>query len=203
VTRRVVLALLETLPWAPPGIPPAAWRAAMAEDMVDLIAPLAEADAGIAVAVEDRALAQAVAWPGMPVYELRVATVRAALAAAAADGYDQAAILAPDAPDLPALLIGKLLRPLGSRPVAFAPAADGGALGLASRLPAPDWLPDLPLEEITGVRLRERAPAPGDVAAAPGWHRQRGPADLARLDPALEGWEATRVVLQGAPRRPA
>jgi len=35
------------------------------------------------------------------------------------------------------------------------------------------------------------------VQVVPGWRRQRGPADLAALDPGLEGWEATRRLLLG------
>jgi hypothetical protein len=35
------------------------------------------------------------------------------------------------------------------------------------------------------------------VAAAPAWHRIRTPLDLQRLDPALDGWDATRALLAG------
>ena len=103
------------MPWAPPGTDPASWRRALAEDVVDLIASLAAADAAIAVGRREHDLAAAVAWPRMPVYELDVPTPRAALAAAAADGYEQAAVLAGDAPDVPGLLVGKLLQPLTTR----------------------------------------------------------------------------------------
>src|SRR5918997_4956379 len=145
--RRIVIGLLQPLSWHPPGVAPAAWRSAMAEDLADLISTLNEVDGAVAVPAGDGGLAEAVRWPGMRVYELTAVpassapALAAVLAAAAADGYQQAAVLAPDAPDLPGLLVGKLIRPLGSRTVAAAPATDGaGLLGVASRLPAPDWL---------------------------------------------------------------
>ena len=92
--------------------------------------------------------------------------------------------MAADAPDLPGMLIAKLLRPLTTRPAAAAPATGGpGLLGLAARLPAPEWLPAAGLDELTPQDLRRLAPRPADVARTPGWHRLRGPDDLARLDP--------------------
>ncbi len=194
--KRVAIALLGPVWWAPPGVDPLKWRAALAEDMVDLLASLAQVDAAIAVDTADSDLASAVAWPRMPVYALSRPTVGAALEAAADDGYTEAAVLAGDAPDLPGLLVGKLLRPLSTRTVSVAPALDSGLLGVAARLPAPAWLADLDLDADADT-LRAAAPTRSTVAAAPGWHRIRGPADLHRLDPALEGWAATRALLGG------
>jgi len=195
---RAVVALLAPIRWAPPGIDLAAFRTALAEDVVDLLATLAEVEPAIAVTAADRPLAAAVAWPGMRVYELSRPTVREALAAAAGDGHEQAAVLVPDAPDLPGLVVGKLLQPLTTRSVAAAPTLDGpGLLGLASRLPAPGWLPAVDLDATAPQDVRAAAPRPAEVAVTPGWHRVRGPADLYRLDPALEGWEATRALLGG------
>jgi hypothetical protein len=133
----------------------------------------------------------------MPIYDLPTHGVRAAFTAAAADGYDQAAVVASDAPDLPGLLLGKLLRPLTSRPVAVAPAAPGppGLLGVATRLPAPVWLPEVDLDTGGADPLRAAAPRPAEVAVSPGWRRVRGPEDLDTLDPAVEGWEITRALL--------
>jgi hypothetical protein len=194
--RRAVIALLVPVPWHPAGVDPAAWRAALAEDVVDLLAMLAEVEPAIAATPADRALAEAIAWPGMPIYEVPAATVRPVLAAAAADGFDQAAVIAADAADVPGLTLGKLLRPLTTRPVAAATAGpDGGLLGVAARLPAPAWLPDVDLDTGTTADLRRDAPGPGDVASAPAWRRLRGPADVATLDPAVEGWDTTRVLL--------
>jgi hypothetical protein len=195
--KRIVIALLGPVRWAPPGIDPHKWRIALAEDVVDLLATLAQADAAIAVDTADRDLATAVAWPRMPVYALSRPTPRAALEAAAADGYTEAAVLPGDVPDLPGLLVGKLLQPLSTRTLAVAPAHDGGLLGIAVQLPAPAWLPEIDLDTGAVDDVRAAAPRRSVVAATPGWHRVRGPEDLGRLDPALEGWAATRTVLGG------
>ena len=194
MSARLVVLYLSAPAWAPPGVDPLGWRAALAEDTVDLLATLAEVTSAVAAADRDQGLAEAIVWPGMPVYTMPELTVRGILSAAAADGYEQAAVIAPDAPDLPAMLIGKLLRPLTSRPLAVAPAVTGGLLGVATRLPVPDWLPDLDLTaEVTSVKAA--APRPGLVSVVPGWHRLDGPEGLSRLDPGLEGWEATRALL--------
>ncbi|WP_425567764.1 hypothetical protein [Plantactinospora mayteni] len=190
--------MLGPVAWAPPGTDPARWRSALAEDVVDLVATLAEVEPAIAATAPDRPLAEAVAWPGMPVYDLPTNRVGTALDAATRDGYDQAAVLAADAPDVPGLILGKLLRPLTSRAVAVAPATPGpGLLGLAARLPAPDWLPELDLDTSDVELVRAAAPRTAEVAVAPGWRRLRTPADLATLDPAVEGWDTTRVLLGG------
>jgi hypothetical protein len=195
VTRRVVVVLLTPVSWAPPGTSAEHWRRALAEDVVDLVASLAAADAAIATGRDDAGLAAGIAWPGMPVYS--AGTARAALERAAADGYDQAAVLTGDAPDLPGLLVGKLLQPLGTRHAAVAPARNGGLIGVASRLPVPEWFPDLDLDAAQAADLRGAAPRRALVAETPGWHRLRGPADLARLDPGLDGWDTTRTLLAG------
>jgi hypothetical protein len=195
VSGRVVAALLTPVTWAPPGISPAEWRRALAEDVVDLLSTLAAADGAIAAGPADLDLARAVAWPGMPIFEVSPPTPSAVLRAAADAGYELAAVLAADAPDLPGMLVGKLLQPLTSRQAAVAPAVDGGLLGVASRLPVPDWLPDVDLEATHPEEIRAAAPRRAVVAVTPGWHRLRGPADLARLDPALEGWDTTRALL--------
>jgi hypothetical protein len=197
MTRRIVIALLNPVSWAPPGVDLSAWREALAEDVVDLIAPLAVADTAIAVTAEDHALATAVAWPGMPVYTISKPTFAAALDAAAGDEFEQAAVLPADAPDLPGLLVGKLIQPLTTRYAAAAPATGGGLLGVAARLPVPEWFPDLDPDGAAPADLRGAAPRRAMVAETPGWHRLRGPQDLGRLDPALEGWSATRSLLGG------
>ncbi|MFI7604210.1 hypothetical protein ACIBTV_03705 [Micromonospora sp. NPDC049366] len=196
MVRRVVVALLGPVAWAPPGVEPKRWRTALAEDTVDLLATLNEVDTAVAVTPADRWLADAVTWPDMAVHEVTEPTPNAVFAALT--GYEQAAVLAPDAPDLPGLTVGKLLRPLTSRPAAVAPAENGpGLLGVAVRLPVPDWLPTLDLDHSLPTAVRAAAPHPGDLAVTPAWRRLRGPADLATLDPALEGWEATRALLSG------
>jgi hypothetical protein len=194
----VVVALLVPVPWHPPGVDAQAWRTALAEDVVDLLARLAQAEPAIAATPADRDLAEAIAWPGMRIYDVPAPTVRPVLAAAARDGFDQAAVLAGDAADVPGMILGKLLRPLEKKPVAVAPAGpDGGLLAVAARLPAPDWLADHDLDTATPMMLRQGAPQPSDVESTPDWHRLTGPAALAALDPALEGWENTRALLGG------
>lgn len=191
-------ALLVPVAWSPPGVELASWRAALAEDVVDLLARLAQAEAAIAATAADRELAEEIAWPGMRIYEVPTATYLPVLAAAAADGFDQAAVIAADAPDLPGMILGKLLRPLESKAVAVAPGGPGnGLLGLATSLPAPSWLADHDLDAATAQIVRRAAPQPGDVSSTPEWRRLRGPAELASLDPALEGWENTRALLGG------
>jgi hypothetical protein len=193
---RVVVALLTAVTWAPPGISRDDWREALAEDVVDLLSTLAAADGAIAAGPADVALATAVAWPGMPIFQLPdPATPLAALHAATVAGYELGAVLAADAPDLPGLLVGKLLQPLTSRQAAVAPASNGGLLGVASRLPVPDWLPAVDLDTGHPDDVRAAAPRKAVVAVTPGWHRLRGPADLARLDQNLEGWDNTRALL--------
>jgi hypothetical protein len=82
--------------------------------------------------------------------------------------------------------------------VSVAPAGpDGGLLGVATHLPAPSWLPDHDLDTATPGQLRRSAPQSSDVQSTADWRRIRGPADLAGLDPALEGWETTRALLGG------
>ncbi|GIJ78270.1 hypothetical protein Xph01_27020 [Micromonospora phaseoli] len=204
----MVVALLAPVAWAPPGIDPVDWRTALAEDVVDLLATLNEVDTAVAVTQADRWLADAVIWPGTTVYEVPEPTPNAVLAALdssvdAPGGYEQAAVVAGDAPDLPGLTVGKLLRPLTSRPVALAPVEGSlpGLLGVAARLPVPSWLPPLDMDAAVPAAVRAAAPRPGELAVTPSWHRLRGPADLARLDPALGGWENTRALLSGAGRR--
>jgi hypothetical protein len=62
-------------------------------------------------------------------------------------------------------------------------------------LPAPDWLPEIDLDTTAPDAVRAAAPRPADVVVTPAWRRLRGPADLASLDPAVEGWDATRLLL--------
>ncbi|XVV11900.1 hypothetical protein ACQP2X_44975 [Actinoplanes sp. CA-131856] len=198
MVKRLVAALLVPVEWSPPGVGLAAWRAAMAEDVVDLLARLAQAEAAIAAVPGDRELAEEIAWPGMRIYEVPTATYGPVLAAAEADGFDQAAVIAADAPDLPGMILGKLLRPLETKAVAVAAGGPGnGLLGLATSLPAPSWLADHDLETATAQILRRTAPEPGAVSSTPEWRRLRGPAELSSLDPALEGWENTRALLGG------
>ena len=137
-------------------------------------------------------------WPGTPVLEVAGRPVDV-LTALAEQGYDEAAVFAADVPDLPDLLVAKPFSALSTAAVAAAPADGGGLVALACRLPVPAWLPvDVDLDEPYAVeRLSSAAPSAGDLVVTPSWRRLRRREDLARLDPDLEGWEATRALLAG------
>lgn len=200
---RRAAALLLTGPPAdgacPPGIDPAEFARALAEDVLDLLAGLADVRAAIAFSAERKADAAAIRWPGTELVELSgAAGPLAVLIALGERGYDVGAVVAPDVPDLPGLLIAKPFSALSTALVSVLPADDGIAV-LASRLPPPPWLPDVGLDSAEELaRLRAVAPRRRDLRTTPAWHRLRAPADLARLDPELEGWEATRALLSGA-----
>jgi hypothetical protein len=198
MTRRLVAAVLSPPVWTPPGVDPRGWRLALAEDLLDVLALMIEVEpAAVLVGAED-GLRSGLGWPGLRWYAAQTPAVTDVLAAIAgeAPGYDQVALVAADAPDLPGLHIAKLLRPLTTRPVAVAPATDGpGLLGLACRLPAPPWLPAVPLDALSAAAVRMAAPRAGDVVVTAGWRRLRSPETLDGLDPRLEGWEATRLAL--------
>ncbi|GAA4230216.1 hypothetical protein GCM10023075_39440 [Streptosporangium album] len=181
---------------APPGVDDDAFLAAMAEDTYELVAGL---DSVTPVLVTSMPGMEEIVWPGTPVVEIPdlsgAALVRAAFAALPYG--EQAVLLSGDAPDLPALLIGKLFRALGRARLAVCPAADGGAVAIAAHLPFPDWA-EVGFDDHDPVgALRASAPAPRTVATGPGWHRLRVPGDIARLDPGLEGWDGTRALLSG------
>ena len=108
-------------------------------------------------------------------------------------------MVAADAPDLPGLLVAKPFSGMATAAVGAVPAEGGGLVVLATRLPAPGWLPpDVDLDTADAVdRLRSTAPRRRDLVVAAGWRRLRTPADLRGLDPGLEGWEATRALLSG------
>ncbi|HEU5024928.1 MAG TPA: hypothetical protein VFV01_08400 [Spirillospora sp.] len=191
-------------PAAPPGVDGAEFRLAMLEDVYEVAAGLEFVTAALVVDPDGPPDAETITWPGTPI--VREPAPAAAFAALHALGAPEAALIVPDAPDLPPLLLGKLFRALGSAPAAACQAAEGnGLVALAARLPLPGWLAAALGE--TGfdapdalARLRAAAPRPGLVPQGPGWHRIRTPADLRFLDPGLEGWENTRYLLQ-SPRR--
>ena len=201
MTRRAAALLLAGPPAAracPPGIAPAEFARAMAEDVADLLSDLAGLDPVVAAAPDRVADAEDVVWPGTPVLEIAGRPVDV-LTALAEQGYDEAAVFAADVPDLPDLLVAKPFSALSTAAVAAAPADGGGLVALACRLPVPAWLPvDVDLDEPYAVeRLKAAAPSPGDVVLTPAWRRLRRREDVAALDPDLEGWEATRALLAG------
>jgi hypothetical protein len=204
VAERAVALLLDRPPatgGCPPGVDPAAFARALAEDVADLISDLPGVDPAVAHGPDRRADAAALSWPTTLLLEVPAAGgPLPALAALAERGYAQGAVVAPDAPDLPALMIAKPFSGLATASVAAAPADGGGLVVLASRLPMPGWLTGsgVDLDTVAAVqRLRAAAPHGRELVVTQGWRRLRSPADLASLDPGLEGWEATRTLLSG------
>jgi hypothetical protein len=207
VRLAAVLAVASSAP-SPPGVDPQRLRLALLEDTYEVIAGLERVDAALALCPPEQPDAESLTWPGTPL--IRVAEQEAAagpgalalavLGALTELGADEGTVVAADAPDLPPLLLGKLHRGLGSAEVAVCPAAGGGLVALAATLPVPAWLraADVGLDTPDAlVRLAAAAPRRRAMSTGPGWHRIRGPADIAALDPGLEGWEATRALLAG------
>jgi len=195
-------------PAAAPGADQQRLRLALLEDTYEVVAGLERVEAALALCPAEQPEAESVTWPRTPVIRLDEELadagpgplVLAVLAALSDLGAEEGTVVAADAPDLPPLLLGKLHRALGSAQVAVCPAVGGGLVALAARLPAPPWLagagagldtPDA-LERLAAAAPRRRG-----LGIGPGWHRIRRPEDIARLDPGLEGWDATRALLSG------
>ncbi|MEV8375634.1 DUF2064 domain-containing protein [Kribbella sp. NPDC056861] len=199
--RVVVLVVPATSTWAPPGRTAGPWRLALAEDTYEVLASLDRVDVAVAVAGGDEAsLAEvaALTWPGTSVYSVDPA--RPVLDAVEQAGPAAAVVaVSHDVPDLPGLLIGKLFRALGSADLAVTPAEDGTLAAIGIKLPIAGWVADSVLTFDTALAdLESLKPRRHAIALGPGWHRLRSNADLARLDPGLEGWDATRAQLRGA-----
>lgn len=198
---RVAAVLAAQAAEPPPGVPSEAYRLALLEDTYEVAASLEFVTPALILCPPDQPAAEEITWPGTELVRAAQAPLATAYARFHELGAAQAAIIAPDAPDLPPLLIGKLFRALGTAAVAVCQADGGGLVALAARLPLPDWLAAVLDTELTldtpdaFARLRAAAPRPSQVHAGPGWHRLRRPEDVALLDPGLEGWESTRALL--------
>ena len=166
---------------APPGIDPVAFARAGVEDVVELVTALVGVQPALACSpAYDHP--ERLVWAGTPV--LLASDPADALSQAHAAGATVAVLIAGDAPDLPPLLIGKVLSALSDAAVAVTPCEGGGLVTFAARLP------------LAGPVDLE-GPVPAGAGVGPGWHRLRAPADIHRLDPGLEGWDATRALLSG------
>ena len=175
---------------APPGVDPARFLEAVAEDTYEMVAGLELVTPVLITSVPEL---EEIVWPGTEVITIKddepLKIILQRLKA------DQAAVISADAPDLPPLLVGKLFRELGRAEIPICPAENGGAVAMACALPPPTWAdPDLDDERIV-TTLRAQAPGSRRVATTPGWHRLRTPADVQRLDPGLEGWDNTRALI--------
>jgi hypothetical protein len=169
---------------------------AMLEDVVDLVADMTLVQACLVVPEGSDPAMRDVVWPGMPVVDIVDRRVGSAVAALADAGADEAAVVVPDAPDLPALLLGKLHSALTSAEVAVCPAADGRLVAVAARVPLAAWVGDVTLDDADALdRLRTAVPRRAALHVGAGWHRVGGEDDARRLDPGLEGWEHTRALL--------
>ncbi len=182
---------------APPGIDRERFAAAALADTYEVVADLVGVGHGI---VGPPRVADLL-WPeGLALPEESTLAVAQRLTGR----VDQLLLVAGDAPDLPGLVLAKVLKPLHRIDVAVAPVRGGnGAVVIGVALPLAAWLTDelLDLDRTSYRALSAAAPQRTRVALAPEWHRLRTPGDLARLDPGLEGWEETRVLLDQSDAR--
>lgn len=188
---------------APPGVPPEEYALALVEDTYEAVADLSGVQTMVALPSGEgwAGRVTSVLWPSTPVFELPelggfeevVASVKTVSPATS-----DLVLVAGDAPDLPGLVVAKVFAACADVPVAAAPALRGGLVVLGARLPVPGWLAasDVGLDTRDAVqRLQAVAPA-GSLTITQPWRRLREPADIASLDPGLEGWAATRALLQ-------
>lgn len=198
---------------APPGVDPERFRLALLEDTYELASDMGQVTAALAIREGAQPAAETVTWPGTPILHLAprgeaadssgAATLTETLAGLYELGADEGVVLAGDAPDLPIMLLGKLFQGLETGEIAVCPAERGGLVGLGARLPVPSWLAaaDVGLDTSDALtRLRAAAPSRRSLSVSPGWRRLRQPGDVGRLDPGLEGWEATRALLSADTR---
>lgn len=198
MTSRVVVVLAR-----PSDALPSELTAAMLADVIDLVADTPEVDSALAVAAGYDASASVLTWPGTPVVTVAASpTLAEILVAAPTTQAVAVAAVVPDAPDLPTLMLGKLFSALAGRgrtSFAVCPDDRGGLVAVAASLPIPSWLTGVAigLDSPDGLDALRAAAPPGELTIGPGWHRVRAEDDLRRLDPGLEGWDATRAYLSG------
>jgi 2-phospho-L-lactate guanylyltransferase (CobY/MobA/RfbA family) len=193
MTERVVAVFARPSPTLPTEL-----SLAMLSDVVDLVADTPQVESALVVA-EGYDGAAALTWPGTRV--VQVSSEPTVAEALQAGGPAIAvAVVVPDAPDLPTLLLGKLFSALTGRrgaALAICPAEGGGLVAAAAPVPLAGWVAALAVgfDDTDAVEALEAAAPPGGLSIGPGWHRVREIGDTARLDPGLEGWDATRAYL--------
>lgn len=179
---------------APPGADAAELAQAALADSYEVLADLV----GVRSGIVGPAPVADLLWPdGLYLSDGDLLSLAAQLSGQA----DELVVVPADVPDLPGLVLAKVFKVLHRSDVVVAPARGGaGCVALGLRLPVAGWLADQPLDLDLDPyeRLRAAAPSRDQVARAPDWHRLRTPADLRRLDPGLEGWEQTRLLLSGS-----
>jgi glycosyltransferase A (GT-A) superfamily protein (DUF2064 family) len=196
--RRLVVVLAvpvaDSLPR--PGLSGDRLAAALLADTVDNAEALAAAEIAVlcrpgqAETVAESAAIDTLVWSSAS------PTVAEAASRATDHGVGQLVVIASDAPHLPGLLVGKLFRPLGRAEVAISPDPRGIATAVGLRLPAPDWLGEIELDDPAVVdTVVGRAPRRALVRTTPGWRRLREPGDLAALDAGVDGGDLTRAIV--------
>jgi glycosyltransferase A (GT-A) superfamily protein (DUF2064 family) len=196
--RRVVVALAVAAGDAPPraGLSGERLAAALLADAVDNAETLAAAEIAVLCSPAQAAGVAETAAIDTTVWSSQTPTAAEAAARADADGAQQVVVVASDAPHLPGLLVGKLFRPLGRAEVSICPDPRGFAVAIGMRLPAPEWIGDVDLDDPAIVdTVLERAPRRAMVRTTPGWRRLREPADFAALEGGVEGADLTRALL--------
>jgi hypothetical protein len=190
--RRLVIVVARHAAVAPGGVDPDRFARAALADTYEVAAGLVEVEATIAGAASCSELL----YPGSTLLPPDADLAELAAAATAA-GYDEVVQLPADAPDLPGLVVAKVFKALQRAAVCVAPERTGrGCVAVGLALPVADWV-TLPADLDTDPTpmLRAAAPRRSWVGTAPDWYRLRRPDDVRRLDPALEGWDETRLLL--------
>jgi hypothetical protein len=188
----VVLARYDASSAAPEGIDPELFATACLLDSYEVVADLIGLQSGI---VGPDTVAELL-WPGalhLPA-DITVPEIARQLSGDA----DELVVVPADAPDLPGLVLAKLFKVLHRSDIGIAAEHGGsGCTAIGVSLPLADWIPDnaFDLDQNPFARLSAIAPRRSRCALTPTWHRLRTPADVARLDHRLEGWEETRALL--------
>jgi hypothetical protein len=188
----VVLARYDASPAAPEGMHPETFAEACLLDSYEVVADLIDVRSGIA----GPASVAELLWPGA--LHLPADITVSAIARQLSDEADELVVVPADVPDLPGLVLAKLFKVLHRTDIAIAPEHGGsGCVAIGVSLPLADWIPEdaIDLDRNPFERLSTIAPRRSRCTLTPTWHRLRTPADVAQLDPNLEGWEETRALL--------
>jgi hypothetical protein len=188
----VVLARYDASSAAPAGIDRESFATACLLDSYEVVADLIGVQSGIA----GPAAVAELLWPGalhLPA-DITVPEIARQLSSHA----EELVVVPADIPDLPGLVLAKLFKVLHRSDIGIAPEHGGrGCAAIGVSLPLANWIPDnaFDLDQNPFARLSAIAPRRSRCTLTPTWHRLRTPADVARLDYGLEGWEETRALL--------